>query len=134
MGFKPRTPTRPITGDGPLRELARALRQKALSLPEAWEDFPWEVDRVAKVGKKVFVFFGTDAKLDDHVAMSVKLPTSGEGLLAMPFAEPTSYGLGKWGWVTITCTADDLLPVELLESLLVESYRAIAPRALASQV
>ena len=30
----------------------------ALSLPEAVEDQPWEDDTVAKVRKKIFVFFG----------------------------------------------------------------------------
>ena len=35
----------------------KRLRAKALSLPEAHEDFPWG-DCVAKVGKKIFVFLG----------------------------------------------------------------------------
>ena len=31
----------------------------ALGFPEAWQDTPWDGDVVAKVGKKIFVFFGT---------------------------------------------------------------------------
>ena len=38
--------------------LAQPLRAFAFGLPEAWEDHPWG-ESVAKVGKKVFVFFGT---------------------------------------------------------------------------
>ena len=43
----------------------------ALALPEAWEDHPWG-ESVAKVGKKVFVFFGMpDA--DEGPRFTVKL-------------------------------------------------------------
>ena len=37
--------------------LADPVRQFAAGLPGAWEDHPWG-ESVAKVGKKVFVFFG----------------------------------------------------------------------------
>lgn len=130
MGFKARS----ISGTGPLHELARAAREYALSMPEAWEDFPWEDDRVAKVGAKVFAFFGTDRDLGDRFGMSVKLPHSGVGVLAMPFAVPTGYGLGRWGWVSVTCHLDQPFPLELVQSWLLESYRAVAPKKLAARV
>src|SRR5690242_17350125 len=50
------------------------LLRFALSLPEAYEDFPWG-ERVAKVAKKVFVFFGNDGRGAD-LGLSVKLPAS----------------------------------------------------------
>src|SRR6266498_1043486 len=57
-----------------MSNLADALRAFAFSLPEAWEDHPWG-ESVAKVGKRVFVFFGaTDG--DDPFGFSVKLPRS----------------------------------------------------------
>jgi predicted DNA-binding protein (MmcQ/YjbR family) len=54
------------------RSIADALARHALSLPQAWEDHPWEGDRVAKVGKKIFVFLAHD----DAGSISVKLPRS----------------------------------------------------------
>ncbi len=123
MGLKPRK-----SGTG---AASAALRRFALTLPEAWEDHPWG-ENVTKVGKKVFVFFGRPG--DGKFGMSVKLPDSGAGVLCLPFAEPTGYGLGKAGWVTITCAASDLPPLELLEQWVVESYRAVAGKKQIAQL
>jgi predicted DNA-binding protein (MmcQ/YjbR family) len=120
MGLKPRK--KPAAGNP-----RDALRAFAFALPEAYEDDPWG-ESVAKVRKKVFVFFG----VSDQFGMCVKLPESAAGVLAMPFAEPAGYGLGKSGWVVIKWSPD--LPVELMESWILESYRAVAPRTLAAQL
>jgi predicted DNA-binding protein (MmcQ/YjbR family) len=104
------------------------LRDFAFGLPDAWEDHPWG-ESVAKVGKKVFVFFGSDAPdatTDGPVNLSVKLPASHEEALSMPFTEPTGYGLDRGHWVTIHAPAD--WPVEMLCDWIEESYRAVAPR------
>jgi predicted DNA-binding protein (MmcQ/YjbR family) len=102
----------------------------ALSLPGAFEDHPWG-ERVAKVGKKVFVFFG---KGDATCGLSVKLPVSGVKALDLPFTEPTGYGLGKSGWVSATFAANDRLPAELMREWILESYRAVAPKKLIKQL
>jgi hypothetical protein len=60
--------------------------------------------------------------------LSVKLPVSGKVALALPFASPTEYGLGKSGWVTARFRAKDLVPVDMLKEWLDESFRAIAPK------
>jgi len=48
---------------GELQDAADTLRAFALVLPEAEEAFPWG-ERVVKVNKKVFVFFGLIEDLD----------------------------------------------------------------------
>src|SRR5437764_3023576 len=47
--------------------------------------------------RSVFLFL---SRHDGNLNLSVKLPVSSAAALALPFAEPTGYGLGKHGWVT----------------------------------
>ncbi|MFN2387043.1 MAG: MmcQ/YjbR family DNA-binding protein [Thermoanaerobaculia bacterium] len=116
-----------------LRSVARRLRGFALSLPEATEDFPWG-ERVAKVRGKVFVFLGADPVPGGGMGFSVKLPVSAEDALHLPFTEPTGYGLGKSGWVTAHFEPKDSPPAEILESWILESYRAVAPKKLVAEL
>jgi predicted DNA-binding protein (MmcQ/YjbR family) len=104
-----------------------ALQAFALDLPGAFADMPWEGDTVAKVGKKIFVFFGSG----DEARISVKLPESADHALSLPGSQPTSYGLGRHGWVTVSI-ADT--PVELLEDWIEESYRTIATKRLVAEL
>jgi predicted DNA-binding protein (MmcQ/YjbR family) len=105
------------------------LEAFALSLPGAFADMPWEDDFVAKVGKKIFVFFGQD----ENAAISVKLPESADHALATPGAVPTSYGLGRHGWVTVPVGRPEA-PDELLRDWIEESYRAIATKRLVAEL
>jgi predicted DNA-binding protein (MmcQ/YjbR family) len=117
-------------------ELARTvarLREFALALPGAWEDFPWEDDRTAKVGKKVFAFLG-QTEPGDRYRISLKLPDSVEQALALGCCEPTGYGLGRASWVTIDVSAADCPPVEVLLDWIEESYRTIAPKTLVREL
>lgn len=100
----------------------------ALSLPEAWEDDPWG-ETVAKVRKKVFVFFGGPGRS----LVTVKLDESHGHALSLEGAAPTGYGLGKSGWVTLPLDAPGLDP-ELLCEWIEESYRIVAPRMLVAQL
>jgi predicted DNA-binding protein (MmcQ/YjbR family) len=106
------------------------LLQYALGLPGAWQDQPWENDTVAKVGKKIFVFFGTP----DHAAISVKLPESNEQALAVRGAVPTGYGLGRGGWVTVPVAGRGRPQIGILRDWIEESYRAVAPKKLSAQL
>jgi predicted DNA-binding protein (MmcQ/YjbR family) len=115
-----------------LATLRARLRTFALSLPGAYEEFPWG-ERVAKVAKKVFVFLGKDGDASE-AGLSVKLPASRDMALSLPFATPTEYGLGKSGWVTARFTSADAPPLDLLTSWIDESYRAVAPKTLVAQL
>jgi predicted DNA-binding protein (MmcQ/YjbR family) len=114
----------------PPSPLAESLRTFAFALPEAYEDHPWG-ESVAKVGKKVFVFLGSTHG-DGEFGFSVKLPTSNDEALAMPFTEPTGYGLDRGHWVTVRPPDD--IPVDLLLAWIEESYRTVAPKSLVAQL
>jgi predicted DNA-binding protein (MmcQ/YjbR family) len=103
------------------------LLRFALTLPEAWEDLPWEEDLVAKVGKKVFVFFGSAGR---PKTMVVKLPRSAPFALSLTCCQSAGYGLGRSGWVTVRCDSSDTPDTELLHEWITESYRAVAPKRL----
>ncbi len=110
--------------------LEEELRAYALGLPEAWEDFPWG-ERVAKVGKKVFLFLG---RPENGLSLSVKLPASSPFALMFDCCAPTGYGLGKSGWVTVRLSEDSDLDAGLLPGWILESYQTIAPKKLAKLV
>ena len=108
----------------------KALRAHALAYPGAHEAFPWG-ERVVKVRGKVFVFMG---RMDGGLGLSVKLPGSASLALALPFAAPTAYGLGKSGWVTARFTPREKPPLALLLRWIDESYRAVAPKRLVASL
>jgi predicted DNA-binding protein (MmcQ/YjbR family) len=108
----------------------RRLREFALGLPGAHEDFPWG-ERVIKVNKKVFVFLGSDG--DDDGGMSVKLTDSHDQALGLEGAEPTGYGLGRAGWVSVPLAAKGAEP-DVLCDWIEESYRIVAPKRLVAEL
>ena len=121
------------TGETP-EAMHAALRGYALGLPEAYEDHPWG-ESVAKVNKKVFVFFGHPQWHAEHgFGFNVKLPISGPIALALPFTEPSGYNLGKSGWVSVSLRPGELPPLPMLKSWIDESYRAIAPKKLVARL
>ena len=102
------------------------LRKRSLGYPGATEDHPWG-ETAIKVNGKVFVFLGEDG-------MSVKLPQSRDIAHDLPFTEPTHYGLGKHGWVSLTFDSGDELPMEQLKKWIDESFRAVAPKTLVKKM
>jgi predicted DNA-binding protein (MmcQ/YjbR family) len=107
------------------------VREFSLSLPEAVEDHPWGED-VAKVRGKIFVFLGTSGPASTR-RITVKLDESHAHALSIEGAEPTGYGLGKAGWVTIPLKAAGI-DVQLLRDWVEESYRIVAPKRLAAEL
>lgn len=119
------------------------VREFALALPNAAEDFPWG-ESVIKVEKRgadpprwrqglvhlpMFLWLGSR---DEPQAMSVKLTDSHEHAVAVANGtSTTTSGLGQWGWLTVRLSAVD---VELLCEWVDESYRNVAPKKLVAEL
>jgi predicted DNA-binding protein (MmcQ/YjbR family) len=112
------------------QQVESALRDYALTFPEATEDFPWG-ERAIKVKGKVFLFMRADA---EEVSFSVKLPHSRFFVLDLPNTEPTHYGLGKHGWVNARYPGAPKKSLEMFKMWIDESYRAVAPRKLLAKL
>jgi predicted DNA-binding protein (MmcQ/YjbR family) len=115
-----------------LAAINTALRAHAFALPAAVEDHPWG-ESVAKVGGKVFVFFGREDH-PDGPGFSVKLPESRAAALQRSYCEPTGYGLGRHGWVTVRLIAEASGELATFRDWIEESYRAVAPRRLLKEL
>jgi predicted DNA-binding protein (MmcQ/YjbR family) len=87
---------------------------------------------VAKVGKKIFVFFGHDDETKPSL-VTVKLAESHGHALAIEGAAPTGYGLGRAGWVNVPVRAEGVT-LELLRDWIEESYRIVAPKRLVAEL
>ncbi len=121
------------------------VREFALGLPAAEEDFPWG-DRVVKVRRRpgvppwrkekegvygpMFLWLGRrDAK---SPTVSVKLTRSHEEAMAIAHAVPLSTsGLGQWGWLAVPLGGVD---IALVCDWVDESYRNVAPRRLIAEL
>jgi predicted DNA-binding protein (MmcQ/YjbR family) len=106
------------------------LRAFALSLPGAVEDFPWN-ESVVKANGKIFVFLGSEASRPRR--LTVKLSESHGHAMSVAGAEPTGYGLGRSGWVTLPLRAPGVT-LDLLRDWVEESYRIVAPRRLVAEL
>lgn len=121
--MSPRTPSNMDR----LEAVARALPEAERVDIEAWDGQP-----TFRVRGKNFVFANPDA-----TGLSVKLPKEEAAAVVAsdPDAEPTGYGLGRHGWVSLTIPAgvtgerwDEV--VEMVRT----SYTLVAPKRLARQV
>ena len=113
-----------------LRRAETAIRRIALGYPEAKEDFPWG-HSAFKAGGKTFLFLALEG---DELSLSVKLPHSRRSALALPYASPTEYGLGKSGWVSARFGPSDAIPLDAIDEWIDESFRAIAPKRAVAQL
>ena len=110
------------------------VREFALGLPGAAEEFPWG-ETVAKVNKKVFVFLGvTDGSYPMGMTVKLKDEAAHAHAMTSPGAEPAGYGLGKAGWVSIPLEEEGSPAAELLCDWIEESYRTIAPKKLIAEL
>lgn len=114
-------------------EIHASVRDFALGLPGAYEEFPW-AESVVKVHKKVFVFLGADDG-SRPAAFNVKLKDADAHAhaLSLPGAQRMGYGLGQYGWVYVPFS-EGATPVELMCDWVEESYRSIAPKQLVAEL
>ena len=91
----------------------------------------WGGEPTFRVRGKNFVFSAMDAS-----SISVKLPREeAEAVVATdPTAEPTGYGLGRHGWVSITIGRDTKPRWRQVEEWVRTSYTLVAPKKLARVV
>lgn len=114
------------------KRIREQLRDHAVGLPGAYEDFPWG-ETVVKVHKKIFVFLGVEDNEKYPPGFGVKLRESHLQALAVEGAAPSGYGLGRAGWVSVPLTGP-LPPVEVLLDWIEESYRLVAPKRLVAEL
>ena len=110
----------------PFQKVENSMRAVALRYPGAAEDFPWG-ERAIKVKGKMFLVM---SRHEGVFRITAKLPLSNAQAVALPFVEPTGYGLGKHGWVTASFRDGDDVPEDMVREWIDESYRAVAPKKL----
>ncbi len=106
------------------------LRNIALAYPEAREQAS-AGEIVIAVRKRPFLVLREG---DGDWALRLKLPHSRGAALRLPFAEPVVYRLGTSDWVAASFGPGQEVPLELLWEWVDESYRAVAPKRLLTDV
>jgi len=109
----------------------KQLKQFGLAFPGAHSKSPWPGHDDLAVKGKTFAFMSVAG---EPLSVSCKLPVTRAQVLGNAFAQPTGYGLGKSGWVTMTFAAADKPPAELLKRCILESYRAVAAKKLVAEL
>jgi predicted DNA-binding protein (MmcQ/YjbR family) len=103
-----------------------SLLAYCLAKPGAWQDEPWEGDVVAKVGGKIFAFFGSGTASSVGLKCGASREAAGEWLLRYPDDASVMAYIGRSGWNTLRiggAIPDD----ELLEAI-DASYSAIVSK------
>lgn len=107
------------------------LREWGLQrFPGAHLKSPWPGHLDLAVKDKTFAYLSAPG---DPPGLSVKLPLSRSLALQLPDSQPTPYGLGKSGWVSMSFENHEPPPQAQLEQWLDESYRAQAPKKLLAE-
>lgn len=110
--------------------IAQLRKQGLARYPGAHLKSPWPGHLDLAVNDKTFAYLSTPG---DPPGLSLKLPLSRSLALQLPDSQPTPYGLGKSGWVSLSFETHEPPPLAQLEEWLDESYRAQAPKKLLAQ-
>lgn len=112
-------------------ELLLQVRAFGLAYPGAHTKSPWPGHLDLAVNDKTFAYLGLEG---EPFKISCKLPRSADHALMLPHTQPTGYGLGKSGWVSMSLPPGATVPLDLLQAWIDESYRAQAPKKLLAQL
>jgi len=97
-----------------------------LAKPGAWQDEPWEGDVVAKVGSKIFMFFGSDETAMVGLKCGPTREVADEWLARYPDHASVMAYIGRSGWNSLQiggAIPDD----EILEAV-DASYEAVVAK------
>ena len=97
-----------------------------LAKPGAWQDEPWEGDVVAKVGGKIFAFFGSGAAPSVGLKCGASREAADEWLLRYPDDASVMPYIGRSGWNTLRIGG--AIPDDELTEAIDASYSAIVSK------
>jgi len=98
----------------------------SLAKPGAWQDEPWEGDVVAKVGSKIFAFFGSGTAPSVGVKCGASRDGADEWLARYPDDASVMAYIGRSGWNTLR--VGGAIPGDELIEAIDASYTAIVSK------
>lgn len=105
------------------------LRRIALVLPETTEQIAWEEHPTFRVRNKIFVICSANG---DGITVKATKDDQ-EALVATDPRISVAPYVGRYGWVSVDLKGTGI-DWALVEDLVLDSYRLIAPKKLAAQV
>ena len=109
----------------------KALRTLALQYPECEEGIACKGTAIEcttfKARSKAFLFM---ARADVRIKLRESLPEAAK----LAVKEPGRYTVGASGWIKVTFSDDEPLPLDVLTRWIDESYRLLAPKQLVARL
>lgn len=102
---------------------SKEVQKYCLAKPGAWHDEPWEGDGVAKVGAKIFAFFGDSTV---GVKCGANRDEADEWLQRFPDDASVMAYIGRSGWNTLRI--DGAIPKDELFAAIDDSYDIIVSK------
>ena len=99
------------------------LRKYCLAKPGAWSDQPWEGDSVAKVGSKIFAFFGSRSI---GLKCGATREIADEWLHRYPDDARVMAYIGRSGWNTLT--VGNAIPDDEIYEAVDQSYEIVVSK------
>jgi predicted DNA-binding protein (MmcQ/YjbR family) len=102
------------------------LLEYSLAKPGAWPDEPWDGDIVAKVGPKIFAFFGMAPGTTVGLKCGPTREVADEWLKRYPDDATVMAYIGRSGWNTLH--VDGAIPADELLEAIDASYEAVVSK------